>query len=85
MKTHSPTNYPSPLETIYISQLLKTNSLSETTVSQAQPGFICSNSNSAILIDSRIKCEICSKLTIEAPDVVLVSLFSTLNILYTFF
>ena len=30
--------------TTYMSQLLKTNLLSETTVSQAQLAFICSNS-----------------------------------------
>ena len=36
-------------------------------------------------INSRIKCEICSKLTIEAPDVVLVSLLLTLNMFGTLF
>ena len=41
------------------------------------PAFICSNS--AILI----KCEICSKLTIEAPDIVQVSLLLALNIFDT--
>ena len=35
-KTYGPINFPSPLP--------KTNSLSETTVSQTQPAFICSNS-----------------------------------------
>ena len=39
--------------------------------------FECSN------INSRIKCKICSKLIIEAPDVVLVSLLLTLNIFGT--
>ena len=67
----------------YISQLLKTGLLSETTVSKAQPTFICSNS--AKLTNSTIKCEICLKLTIEVPDVVLVSLLLTLNIFDTLF
>ena len=31
-------------------------------------------------INSRIKCKTCSKLTIEVPDIVLVSLLLTLNI-----
>ena len=48
--------------TIYFSQLLKTNLLSETTVSQAQPALMSEFSN----INGRMKCEICSKLTIEA-------------------
>ena len=46
---------------------MKTNILSEIIVSQAQMAFIffkLSNNN------SRIKCEICSKLTIEATDIV---------------
>ena len=32
------------------------------------------------MINSRIKCKICSKLTIDAPDINLVSLRLTLNI-----
>ena len=60
--------------TIYFSQLLKTN-LSKTTISQAQPAFI----------DSRIKCEICSKLIAKASDIILVSLLLTFNIFVVFF
>ena len=61
MKTYSPTNFLGH-RTIYFSQLLKTNLLSETTVSQAQPALMSEFSN----INGRMKCEICSKLTIEA-------------------
>ena len=64
----------------YISQFLKTNLLCETIYFQTQPAFIFlkfSNNN------GRIKCEICSKLTIEATDIVLVSLLLTLNLLDT--
>ena len=35
--------------------------------------------------NNRIKCEICSKLTIELSDVVLVSLLLTLNVFDTLF
>ena len=57
---------------IYFSQLLKANLLPETIVSQAQSAYIYLiefNNN-----DSRIQCEMCPKLTIEAPDTVLMSL-----------
>ena len=57
---------------IYFSQLLKANLLTETIVSQAQPAYIYLiefNNN-----DSRTQCEMCPKLTIEAPDTVLMSL-----------
>ena len=64
---------------IYFFQLLKTNLLSETTVSQAQSTFIWLNSTIII------KCKICSKLTIEATDVVLLSLLLTLNIFIMLF
>ena len=66
--------------TLYIPQLLKTNLLSETVVSQAQPAFILfefSSNNSIIM------CQICSKLTIEASDIVMVSLMLILNIFDT--
>ena len=36
-------------------------------------------------INGRIKCKICSQLTVELPDVVLVSLLSTLNVFDTLF
>ena len=62
--------------TIYFSHLLKTNFLSGPTKIYLQE-----SSN----INNRIKCRICSKLTIEAPDVILVSLLLTLNIFVTFF
>ena len=61
---------------IYFSKLLKEKLLSDTTIPQAQPAFICLNS--AILTVEK-KCEICSKLTKETTDVVLVFLLLTLN------
>ena len=61
---------------------MKTN-LSESTISQAQPAFICSNSASSNY--SRIKCEICLKSTTEVPDIVLVSLLLNLSIFDAFF
>ena len=64
--------FPAPYDTI-ITQLLKTNLLSETIVSQTQTAFICSNSGV-------ITCKIYSKLTIEAPDIVLMSITLTANI-----
>ena len=51
----------------------------------------CSDQSSIYLFEfsnntnSRIKCKLCSKLTIEVPDVVLVSLLLTLNIFDTSF
>ena len=54
---------------MYFSKQLKTNVFSGTTISQGYPLFIFSN--------------ICSKLTIEGPEVVLVSLLSTLIIFDT--
>ena len=57
---------------IYFSQLLKADLLPETIVSQAQPAYIYLiefNNN-----DSRIQYEMCPKLTIDAPDTVLMSL-----------
>ena len=65
---------------IYLPQLLKTN-LSKTMVSESQPAFIYSN----WAINSRTKFEICSKLTIKAPTIILVSLLLTLNIFDTLF
>ena len=56
----------------HFSQLLKTDLLAETRVSEYL--FKFSNTN------SRINCKICSKLTTEASDVILVSLLLTLNI-----
>ena len=67
--------------TIYFSQLLKTNLLPETRVPKTRgPNsiYLLEFSNSNI-----INCKICSKLTREAPDVVLVSLMLTLNIFDT--
>ena len=43
MKTYSPTNCPSPYMSDYFPELLKTNLLSETAISQVHPAFICSN------------------------------------------
>ena len=48
--------------TAYFSQLLKTNLLSKTTTSQAQPAFICSNS-ARLTLEERAKFFL--KLTIE--------------------
>ena len=59
MKTWSPTSFPSPLDTIFLTSF-------------SNPTSVCllefSNNN------CRIKCEILSKLTVEAPDVILVSI-----------
>ena len=68
-----PNNFSQPIGQ-YISQLQKINLLSETIVYHVKPAFEFSNNN------SRIKCEICSKLTIEAPAIILFSLLLTLNI-----
>ena len=43
MKTYSPKNFSSPWD-IHFLQSLKTNLISKTTLSDAQPEFICSNS-----------------------------------------
>ena len=75
MKTCSPTNFTGLYNTLYFPQLLEGN-LSETVISQTQTAFICS-----AIITVRIKCKLCSKLTVEAPDVILVLLFLTFNIL----
>ena len=68
--------------TVYFLQLLKTNLLSETTISQTQPAFVCLNSAN---INSRIMCEICLKLTIERPDAIPVSSLLTFNTFDTLF
>ena len=57
--------------TVYFSQLLKTNFLSETSFLGPTGIYLFEFGN----INSKIKCKICSGLTIEAPDVVQVFLF----------
>ena len=65
---------------MFFPQLMETNLLSETIVSPLQHSIYFFSND-----ESRIKCEICSKLIIEAPDIVLVPLFLTLNIIDTLF
>ena len=65
----------------YFPQLLKTSLLSETIFSQAQAAFFMSKFSNN---NHRIKCEICSNLTIEAPHIALLSLLLTLNIFARF-
>ena len=72
MKTCSSTKTFPVNRTRYFSQLLKTTLLSETRVLEYLLEFSSNN--------SRINCKICSKLTLETPDVVLVYLLLTLNI-----
>ena len=74
MKTYSPTNFFLPQGNIFLKATEK-KLLSETTVPQAQPAFICLNS--AILA---VEVRNMFKLTIETPDVDLVSLLLTLHI-----
>ena len=59
LKTYNPTNFLVH-RTIYFAKLLKTNLLSETIISRAQPALICSNS-----IQNFEHIKICSKLRIE--------------------
>ena len=75
MKTCSPTDFPTH-RAIYLSQLLKTNLLFETSLSDTTTIYLFKFSHD----NSRIKCEICSKLKIEAPEVNLVCLLLTVNI-----
>ena len=66
---------------LYISQITEKKLLSEITIPQAKQTciYLFEFSN----INSRINCNICSKLTKEAPGVVLVSLLLILNIFDT--
>ena len=61
---------------MHFPQLLETNLLSETSFLGPTGIYLFKFSND----NSRIKCEIGSKLTFEAPDLVLVSLLLTLNV-----
>ena len=73
LKIYSPTNFP-----IYTWQLLETNLLSKITIFFCPTNiYLFEFSN----INSRIKCKTCLKLTIEVPDVILVSLLLTLPVL----
>ena len=81
MKTCSPTNCPRPWDTVY--PTTTENKFIVWNYSFLGPTdiyFFEFSSN-----ESRIKCEICSKLIIEAPNIALVSLWLTLNIFDTLF
>ena len=82
MKTYSPTNSPNPENNIFLA-VTENKLLFETMYCFSGPTsiylFEFSNTN------SRINCKICLKLTVEVPDVVLVSLLLTLNIFDTLF
>ena len=67
--------------TIYFSQLLKTIFCLKLLFLKPNQHFLLEFSN----MKSRIQCKICSNLTIEAPDVVLVFLLLTLNVFGTLF
>ena len=56
-------------------------SLSETIYCSTQPTFTCSKS---AIKNNGIKCKICSKLSLEATDAILVFLLLTLNIFNLF-
>ena len=81
IKTHSPTNFPSPKDNILLT-VTENKFIAWNYSSSRSTGiyFIEFNNN-----DSRIKWEVCSKLTVIAPDVVLVSLLLTLIIFDRFF
>ena len=68
--------------TMYFLQLLKTNLLSESIHILSDP--ICIYLLGFRHNNSRIKSKICSKLTVETTDIVLVSLLLSLNIFDTF-
>ena len=68
--------------TMYFLQLLKKNLLSESIHISSDP--ICIYLLGFRHNNSRIKSKICSKLTVETTDIVLVSLLLSLNIFDTF-
>ena len=78
MKTYSPTSFPSPQENIFLTVTENKFIVWNYHFSGPASIYLFEFSN----INSRIKCEICLKLTTEVPHVVLVSLLLTLNIFY---
>ena len=70
--------------TMYFLKLLNTNLFSQTTIPQIQSAFICLNS-AILIVEQSANYVQCLKLTIEAPDIVLVFLLFTLNIFDTLF
>ena len=74
IKTRSPTNFQSTLDNVFVTFTRNNFIVWNYSFSGQNSIYLFSNDN------SRIKCKICSKLTIELPDVVLASLFFTLII-----
>ena len=70
MKTYSPTNFPSPQVNIFIKTTENRFTVWNYHLSGRTTIYLFEFSN----INCRIKSNICSKITMEAPDVVLVSL-----------
>ena len=81
MKTYSLTSFPSSWDNIFLTVSENKFIVWNNHFSGPTSTFLLEFGN----INSGIKCKIYSKLTIEAPDVVLVSLMLTLNILDMFF
>ena len=81
MNTYSPTNFPSPWDDIFITVTENNRFVWNNSFLDPTSIHLLEFSN----FDSRIKCKLCSKLTMEARDIVLVSLLSTLNIFCMFF
>ena len=70
MKTYNPTNFPSPWENIFLKATEDKFIVWNYHFSGPNTIYLFEFSNT----NSRIKCKICSKLTIKALDIVLVSL-----------
>ena len=81
MNTYSPTHFPSPWDDIFITVTENNRIVWNNSFLDPTSIHLLEFSN----FDSRIKCKLCSKLTMEARDIVLVSLLSTLNIFCMFF
>ena len=71
-----PTNFPSPLANIFL-KVTEKNYCLKLPFLGPNRHLLFEFSN----IDTRIKCKVCSKLTKEVPDLVLVSSLLILNIL----
>ena len=73
MKKYSPTNFSSPLYNIFLTVAENKSIAWNYCFSRLTSIYLFKFSN----VNTRIKCKICLKLTIEAPDVLLVSLLLT--------
>ena len=75
MKTYSPTSFLSPYDNIFLTVTIKQILSGPTGI------YLLKFSN----INNKVKCEMCSKLTIETTGIVLVFLLSALDIFGTLF